>query len=60
MRTSTNRQAASPMQLFIVERTDGPVTLARVDREVAGFAKDEPPNWPQETCFLVPAGSQLR
>ena len=29
----------------LVERTDGSVTLAQVDREVAGFAKDEPPTW---------------
>jgi hypothetical protein len=29
----------------LVERTDGPVTLARVDREVPGFAKKEPPSW---------------
>ena len=29
----------------LVERTDGPVTLARVHREVAGFTKPEPPSW---------------
>ncbi len=29
----------------LVERTDGPVTLAQVEREVAGFAEDEPPTW---------------
>lgn len=27
----------------LVERTDGPVTLAQVERDIAGFAKDEPP-----------------
>jgi hypothetical protein len=29
----------------LVERTDGPVTLARIDREILGFAKKEPPTW---------------
>ena len=29
----------------LVERTDGPVTLVRIDREVPGFAKKEPPSW---------------
>lgn len=29
----------------LVEGTDGPVTLAQVERDVAGFAKDEPPFW---------------
>jgi hypothetical protein len=29
----------------LVERTDGPVTLARVHREVDGFAQHEPPFW---------------
>jgi hypothetical protein len=29
----------------LVNDTDGPVTLARVDRDVPGFAKKEPPNW---------------
>jgi hypothetical protein len=28
-----------------VERTDGPVTLARIAREIPGFAKNEPPAW---------------
>jgi len=29
----------------LVERTDGPVTLARVQQEIAGFAKHAPPAW---------------
>ena len=29
----------------LVERRDGPVTLAQVQREVPGFAKHEPPSW---------------
>jgi|tagenome__1003787_1003787.scaffolds.fasta_scaffold19234285_1 hypothetical protein len=29
----------------LVERTDGPVTLCRVQREVTGFAASEPPYW---------------
>jgi hypothetical protein len=29
----------------LVERTDGPVTLARIDREIQGFAKNKGPSW---------------
>jgi hypothetical protein len=29
----------------LVERTDGPVTLARIHREVPGFAKEDPDVW---------------
>ena len=29
----------------LVERTNGPVTLVQVEREIAGFAKYEPPSW---------------
>ena len=29
----------------LVERTDGPVTLAQVEREVPGFAKHDAPSW---------------
>jgi hypothetical protein len=29
----------------LVERTDGPVTLARIGREIPGFATGEPPAW---------------
>jgi len=29
----------------LVERVDGPVTLAQVEREIAGFSKKEPPSW---------------
>jgi len=29
----------------LVEQTDGPVTLARIDREIMGFAKKEAPSW---------------
>jgi len=39
----TNRIADAIVEL--VERTNGPVTLARVDREVAGFAQHEGPSW---------------
>jgi len=40
----------------LVERTDGPVTLAQIDREVPGFAKKEPPAW----CHVVEhAGGEM-
>ena len=39
----TNRIADAIVEL--VERTDGPVTLVRVQREVPGFAGHEPPFW---------------
>jgi hypothetical protein len=29
----------------LVERTDGPVTLARIHREIQGFAKEDPHVW---------------
>ena len=29
----------------LVERVNGPVTLARIDREIAGFAKEDTPSW---------------
>lgn len=29
----------------LVERTNGPVTLAQVEREIEGFHRDEPPFW---------------
>jgi hypothetical protein len=29
----------------LVERLDGPVTLARLDREIQGFAEKESPSW---------------
>ena len=29
----------------LVERTNGPMTLVQVEREIAGFAKHEPPSW---------------
>jgi hypothetical protein len=29
----------------LVERTNGPVTLAKIAREIPGFAKNEPPSW---------------
>jgi hypothetical protein len=47
MNVNINKQASRIADAIVqlVERTDGPVTLARVDREVAGFAKDEPPAW---------------
>ena len=31
----------------LVERTNGPMTLVQVEREIAGFAKYEPPSWIQ-------------
>lgn len=39
----TSRIADAIVEL--VERTDGPVTLVQVQREIAGFAKHEPPSW---------------
>ena len=39
----TNRIANAIVEL--VERTDGPVTLARVQHEVPGFAGNAPPFW---------------
>jgi hypothetical protein len=39
----------------LVERVDGPVTLARVDREIAGFAKSNPPSW---EYFVEHAGGE--
>jgi hypothetical protein len=39
----TNAIANSIVEL--VERTDGPVTLARIEREIPGFAKQEAPAW---------------
>ena len=50
----TNRIADAIVEL--VERTDGPVTLARVEREVAGFAKHEPPSW----SFVIERGGVRR
>src|SRR5580704_6670940 len=29
----------------LVERTDGPVTLARLDREIPGFSQTDGPSW---------------
>jgi hypothetical protein len=29
----------------LVERTDGPVTLSQIDREIPGFAANGPPTW---------------
>jgi len=43
LKTSANDIADAIVEL--VERTDGPVTLARVEREVSGFAKKEPPTF---------------
>ena len=47
MNANIDKQASRIADAIVelVERTDAPVTLARVGREVAGFAKDEPPNW---------------
>jgi hypothetical protein len=45
-------QAASAIAnsiVELVERTDGPVTLARIAREIPGFAEKEPPAW----CYVV-------
>ena len=39
----TNRIADAIVEL--VERIDGPVTLAQVEREVPGFAGHAPPFW---------------
>src|SRR5947209_7290861 len=32
----------------LVERTDGPVTFTQIEREVEGFATDEPSSWAYE------------
>src|SRR5258708_38832150 len=32
----------------LVERTDGPVTFTQIEREVEGFATDEPSSWASE------------
>jgi len=40
---TTNAIANSIVEL--VERTDGPVTLARINREIPGFAKQTAPAW---------------
>ena len=47
MQTHIEKEASRIADAIVklVERTDGPVTLAQVEREVAGFAKDEPPTW---------------
>jgi len=29
----------------LVERTDGPVTLIQIEREILGFASNQPPSW---------------
>jgi hypothetical protein len=39
----------------LVERTDGPVTLARIDREISGFAAKESPAW---EYFVEHAGEE--
>jgi hypothetical protein len=39
----------------LVERVDGPVTLVRIDREITGFAKKEPPAW---EYFLEDGGGE--
>ena len=38
----------------LVERTDGPVTLARIDREIRGFAANEAPSWE----YVIEHGSE--
>jgi len=43
LKTSANDIADAIVEL--VEHTGGPVTLARVEREVPGFAKKEPPTF---------------
>jgi hypothetical protein len=43
MQTATSKIAALIVDL--VNNTDGPVTLAQVDRDVPGFAQKNPPNW---------------
>jgi hypothetical protein len=47
MQTATSKIAALIVDL--VNNTDGPVTLARVDRDVPGFAQKNLPNW----CYVV-------
>jgi len=43
IKKETRRIADAIVEL--VERTNGPVTLAQVEREVAGFAKHDAPSW---------------
>jgi hypothetical protein len=45
---SANGIADSIVEL--VERTDGPVTLTRIDREISAFEKKEPPAWSMLDC----------
>lgn len=45
--------AASILEL--VERTNGPVTLAQIERDVPGFAKQQPPAW----CLDHPGGEMF-
>src|SRR2546423_1262464 len=41
----------------LVERTDGPVTLARIDREISGFAQKGGPSW--EYVIELPDGGEV-
>jgi hypothetical protein len=43
----TDKQATRIADAIVdlVERNNGPVTLAQIEREVPGFAKKEPPAW---------------
>jgi hypothetical protein len=47
METDLDKETARIADAIVelVERTDGPVTLARVEKEISGFAKHEPPSW---------------
>jgi hypothetical protein len=38
-----------------VERADGPVTLCEIEREIPGFAKQEPPAW---ECYRALGGAE--
>jgi hypothetical protein len=47
MKTELKKEAGRIADAIVelVERSDGPVTLCKVAREVTGFAKEEPPSW---------------
>jgi hypothetical protein len=47
MKTDLEKETARIADAIVelVERTDGPVTLARVQQEISGFAKHEAPSW---------------
>jgi hypothetical protein len=47
MKTDSQKEASSIADAIVelVERTDGPVTLCEIEREIPGFAAQEAPYW---------------